>query len=170
MEWINALLKDSVIRDEPADDGLSGFAIALAKQNEGIVISMLNSDLQPRENIIFLAQEFLNVKDSTTEQLQKTIKEALKSLEVKMPKYPFVNPEIEKQERYFKNKIWLKEKLLQLCHEGNVNLTKIFNSHLILGEFCISQGKESTSDKSVMWKLQQVKLLSCIHQDDRYIT
>ena len=164
------MLKDSGIRDELADDGLSGFAIALIKQNEGIVISMLNSELQPRENIIYWAQEFLNVKDRTTVQLQRTIKEALKSLEVKVPKYPFVNPEVEKQERYFKNKIWLKEQLLQLGHEDNVNLTNIINSHLILGEFCISQGKESTSDKSVMWKLQQVKLLSCIHQDDRYIT
>ena len=181
---VNNLIRLPGIRDEPGEDGLTGFAIALGMMNAKLSISILSSNVEPRDNILFLAQEVLHVNpdgDNRISGLQKSIKEALKEMSVpdlyclepsieqtgmglERVAFPMVNSEIEKEARYFKNKIWQKENLRE-----NMSKSKVYNDieadilkPLVLDKFCIE------SNSIVKWAVNDIKIVSCTHEGDRY--
>ena len=78
--------------------------------------------------------------------------------------FPMVNSEIEKEARYFKNKIWQKENLRE-----NMSKSKFYNDieadilkPLVLDKFCIE------SNSIVKWAVNDIKIVSCTHEGDRY--
>ena len=50
------------MRDHPAPDGTTGFALSLAQLNTEQTLAILESGIEPREQILFLAQEFTVVQ------------------------------------------------------------------------------------------------------------
>ena len=77
---VNALVRIPGIRDEACEDGLTGFAIAVGLMNTKLTQSILRSNVEPRDYILFLAKEILDVNpdgDSRIERLQKCIRQHL---------------------------------------------------------------------------------------------
>ena len=184
-DWIKALLSISGIRDTPGEDGLTGFAISMVLKNVEVVPIFLRSGLQPKDDMIFLAQEFLRLspgRDLKMGILQTSIRETLTSMgiedqtynvssaqyvisgNVKPDRFPFVNPDIEKKECYFKNKTWQE---YELHHSIMCNNWKVMSEnlqHLVLGKFCI---KPTSHTHDMKWVLRRVALLPCNHQNER---
>ena len=76
------LLSAPVIKDEPGDDGLTSFAIMLALKDKVMVSDMLMSNLQSKEDILFLSEEVLKVHvrgDAQLQELQESIRSTIKS-------------------------------------------------------------------------------------------
>ena len=182
---VNALIRLPGIRDEPGEDGLTGFAIALGLMNANLSQSILMSNVEPREHIIFLAEQVLDVNpdgDSRIVQLQKTIRKTIGMMKIQHepePKYlpqrytryvdgqllfPMVNGEIEEEERYYKNKNWQRKNLRDNLDSSifNNEITPDLLEPLILDKFCI----ESKTD--VRWEIKDVKIASCTHEGERY--
>ena len=61
---VNALVRIPGIRDEPCEDGLTGFAVAMGLMNAKLTQSILESKVEPRDEILFLAKEILDVNVS----------------------------------------------------------------------------------------------------------
>ena len=80
-------------------------------------------------------------------------------------RYPLVNPNIEWQDRYFKNKAWLRS---QIDHNDDEDLmAKLENLQpLILGKFCIGDASDRRGD--LKWTLEGVVMNSCQHDGDRW--
>ena len=173
MVWTEALLKEPGIKDEPGDDGLTGFAIALGYMNIDMAIQYLQSDVEPKDHMLFLAAEVLNIPpkgDIWLGKLQETIKSITvpscqtasdQRIGCRKVKYPLINPHTEYHDRYYKNKKWLKQELsLNTDTDLRVKLERM--QHLILGKFCIE-----TTALDGKWKLQDIKTLSCVHKSER---
>ena len=63
------------------EDGLTGFAIALGFMNVDMVIKYLQSEVEPRDSMLFLAREVMKVPckgDQKLEILQEAISNYLK--------------------------------------------------------------------------------------------
>ena len=186
MTWIQALLSKCGIKDEPAEDGLTGFTIALGLRNVKMATAFLRADVQPREQILFLAEEALKVEvppegDLPLEKLKISISEAFNDMAIpfcksdsiekqkrnkverKKSKFPLINPDIEEQDRYYKNKKWLKN-MISIDNEDNLELKLKRLQSLVLGKFCI----RSKSDH--MWILREVETLECSHTNDRFVS
>ena len=177
LSWTQALLREPGIKDEPGEDGLTGFAIALGYKNTELALSFLQSDVQPRENMLFLAEEILKVKgDSSLENMQASISETLSAaalpnlqassvdkVKSNKIKFPLINPHIEEQDRYHKNKKWLKQQL-RLNTDVDLVWKLMHMENFILGKFCI---EASVSDG--IWTLQDVEILACTHKNDRFV-
>ena len=184
-ETVNYLLRAPCIVDEPADDGLTGFAIALALKDKDIVNAMLKSNLLNKEEAVFLAQELLKIspgEDSQLRELQIVISDTLKSLEIKIEslpvvevvdhlkekqkQFPYVNPDIERLPHYHKNKDWQKTEI----HRSLLSNTWVAKfgtiQQMVLGNFCI-KGTSTSDDRK--WELQGLKLLTCSHKHDRCV-
>ena len=58
---VNCLLNLSGMRDDAAFDGTTGFALSLAQLSTAQTLAILKSGIEPREQILFLAQEFVVV-------------------------------------------------------------------------------------------------------------
>ena len=186
---IRQLLREHGVRDEPADDGLTAFAISLAFKNVDIVLDILKSDVQPKDDILFLAREVIKLKprgDPEFSVLQTSVSETLESMgigtqpfctffvqemkhtKLEQRKFPLVNPNIEEQTRYFKNKAWQQT---TLHHNLFFNDWMVKSSNLMLlalGKFCIKT-KSDSADMSTKWALQEVEASNCSHVNDRYI-
>ena len=145
---------------------------------------MLKSNLPYSSENIFLAQELLKLspgEDSRLVELQVSITETLKTLEVpiesrpgieinhitdKHRQFPFVNPDIERLPHYHKNKDWQETEIHRslLSRAWVVNYENL--RHMVLGNFCI----EPTSDSEYnSWELKRLLLLPCSHKYDRYV-
>ena len=171
--------------DAPGEDGLTGFAISLILKNVDAVTDFLKSDLQPKGDMIFLAQEVLRLspgRDPQLKNLQTSIRDTLTSLGMEIQiinvsytenishgnmdpeRFPFVNPNIEKKDCYFKNKTWQEYELHHNITNNNWMIKSESLQHLVLGKFCI----KPTSDLADMkWMLRRVALLPCTHQNER---
>ena len=181
MQWTEALLKEPGIRDEPGKDGLTGFAVALGFMNVDMVIKYLQSKVEPRDSILFLAREVLKVPsqgDQNLEILQEAISNSLKSIRqphcqeisvqkmwCKKSKYPMINPNIEEHERYHKNKKWLKDQLRLNTDDDDLREKLGRMQHFILGKFCIE-----TNSSDGIWRLQDIRAVSCIHKHERFVS
>ena len=164
--------------DEPADDGLTGFAVALALKHKDIVSAMLKSNLPNKDENIFLAQEVLQLsprRDFQLKDLQAAISETFKSLGVPIERlpvveinqitveqkfFPYVNPDVEWQTHYHMNKNWQEQEIHSAILSKNWIVQFETLKHMILGNFCI----ESTSSGDSKWELQGVKLHPCTHK------
>ena len=182
-EAVKALVSLPGVRDDPGEDGLTGFAIALGLMNSALSLFILRSNVEPRDDIIFLANEVLHVNpdgDARILRLQNSIKKALEQMNLQGSKlsekmdpsprttngelmFPMINDNIEKQERYFKNKNWQKQNL-----EDNLDRSRIHNEieadvlePLILDKFCIE------AETAVKWAIQEVKIVPCTHEGNR---
>ena len=182
---IKALLNEPGIKDTPAEDGLTGFALSLVRKNvEGVKI-FLTSDLQPKNDMIFLAKEVLKLsplRDSQLGHLQSSIKVTLTSIGVEnqtasvssarhviaqnipCEKFPYVNPSIEKKECYYKNKTWQECELHHSIMSNNWMVKSESLSHLVLGKFCIKAASDCADFK---WMLREVVSLPCRHKKER---
>ena len=177
-EAVNALVRLPGIRDEPGEDGLTGFAIAVGLMNAKLSTSILASNVKPRDDILFLAEEVLHVNpdgDDRISGLQKSILRTLKqmsvpdlytlkpSIERTWVPYPMINAEIEKEACYFKNKMWQKENLRDnLSNSTLVNhIEADILKPLVLDKFCIQ------SNTIVKWAVSDIKIVSCAHEGDR---
>ena len=69
IETVKCLLCLDGMRDDPASDGTTGFALSLAQLNTEQTLSILESRIEPRDEILFLAQEFILVETSDTVML-----------------------------------------------------------------------------------------------------
>ena len=58
MDLIKCLLNLNGIRDDAAFDGTTGFALSLAQLNTMQTLAILESGIEPRDQILFLAREF----------------------------------------------------------------------------------------------------------------
>ena len=187
--WINALLNEPGVEDLPAEDGLTGFAIALGYMNTEIVTRFLKSKLQSVD-MVSLANEVLELKlepngDPALKNLQKAIKDAkgfqLRSISVsgidqsvkwrretkfyiERSRYPLVNPKVEEQERFYKNKTWLKRKI-SIRNDRDLMVELANLQHLVLGKFCIRSPSVVKGD--LKWKLENVEAKQCQHEGDR---
>ena len=180
------------MKDLPAEDGLTSFAIALGYMNINIVTSFLQSKLQ-LEGMVTLANEVLELKlepngDPALKNLQEAIKGAkeskafqLRSISVsglnntekwrretnfyvEKSRYPLVNPKVEEQERFYKNKTWLKRQI-SLRIEGDLMVELANLQHLVLGKFCIRS--QSDVEGNLKWKLESLDTYPCQHEGDR---
>ena len=68
------MLREPGIKDEPGEDGLTGFAIALGYKNVEMTLCFLQSDVQPRKNMLFLAEEILKEQVHYLLLLEKVIR------------------------------------------------------------------------------------------------
>ena len=183
-EAVNALVGIPGIKDEPGEEGLTGFAIAIGLMNSKMATSILASNVEPREDIIFLAEEVLRVDpdgDIRISRLQNSIQRTLNNMGpifgtplkpgidranmwLEKASYPMINPEIEKEDRYFKNKIWQKENLRENLSESSVHnhIEADILKPLVLDKFCIE------SNTIVKWAVRDIKILPCAHEGDRY--
>ena len=185
--WINALLSEPGVKDLPAEDGLTGFAIALGYMNTEIVTRYLKSKLQSVD-MVSLANEVLELKlepngDPALKNLQKAIKGAIKLRSISVSginqivkwrrdtkfcveksRYPMVNPKVEEHERYYKNKTWLKHQI-SLRNDGDLMVELANLQHLVLGKFCIRSPSVVKGD--LKWKLEKVEAKPCQHEGDR---
>ena len=185
---LKVLVNEPGMTDTPAEDGLTGFAISLVLKNAEAVENFLTSDLQPKNDMMFLAKEVLKLppgKDSQLKHLQNSIKGTLKSLRVeyqsigvtsethvsfvpfagfRREKFPFINPLMEKKECYHKNKTWQEQELHHSLMTNNWMVKSESLGHLILGKFCIEATSECPEFK---WTLQNVINLPCRHEKAR---
>ena len=53
---VKCLLCVEGMRDDPAPDGTTGFALSLAQLNKNQSLAILESGIEPRDEILFLAQ------------------------------------------------------------------------------------------------------------------
>ena len=199
--YFKELIKFPDIKDDPGEDGLTGFAIWLALKNKVIVSEMLKSHVQPKEDMIFLSEEVLKVpshgdSDSKLRELQESIKSTFSSLGIEnkqsshnvrsssleQVKFPFVNPFVEEQDHYSKNKLWLKNEIALLMNECSGRMPEWQNSYgpnltdimyhisnfegIILGKFCIESGSE---DIHTQWDLRGIQFPPCRHKGDRFV-
>ena len=76
---VKCLLCVEGMRDDPAPDGTTGFALSLAQLNKNQTLAILESGLEPREATLFLAREFVALDDDDPEvqAIQITIKDVL---------------------------------------------------------------------------------------------
>ena len=74
-EVLQSLLKIPGISDTESHDGLTGFAISLARQHKETVKEFLHSGIEPRDKIMFLAGEFLKVLSAVGTPLHKWIQD-----------------------------------------------------------------------------------------------
>ena len=180
---VNALIRLPGIRDDPGEDGLTGFAIAIGLMNAKLSQSILMSNVERRDDILFLAKEVLDVNpdgDSRIIELQKSIRNNLGMMKIQQESnsshqrvtrsvygqilFPMINEKIEKEERYYKNKNWQSKKLRENLDSSifHNEITPDILEPLILDKFCI----ESMTD--VRWALNDVKIVSCTHEGNRY--
>ena len=78
-DTLKCLLSFDGMRDDPAFDGTIGFALSLAQLNTQQTLAILESGIEPRDQIQFLASEFTGVETSDTAMLalQKAVKKVL---------------------------------------------------------------------------------------------
>ena len=85
IELVEALLAvEDMCEDITAPDGTSAAAIALGHKNAEICVTLLESGIEPRDNIVFLARELLKVEDDDrqTEKLKESVKKSLRRMKL----------------------------------------------------------------------------------------
>ena len=80
-------------------------------------------------------------------------------------RFPLFNPEAEKEEKYYKNKTWLKIQYDMKWKRKLIEIVKDLQP-LILGKFCI---ESTASDKMDKWDLQSIRTKPCDHQKERFV-
>ena len=85
IELVESLLAiEDMCEDITAPDGTSAAAIALGHKNAEICVTLLESGIEPRDNIVFLARELLKVEDDDrqTEKLKESVKKSLRRMKL----------------------------------------------------------------------------------------
>ena len=75
---VKCLLCVEGMRDDLAPDGTTGFALSLAQLNKNQTIAILESGIEPRDDILFLAREFVALDGDILEM--QTIQVAVKKV------------------------------------------------------------------------------------------
>ena len=79
---VKCLLCVEGMRDDPAPDGTTGFALSLAQLNVEQTLAILESGIEPGDAILYLAHEFTFVEsdDPGVKDLQAAVKGALDAM------------------------------------------------------------------------------------------
>ena len=79
---VKCLLCVEGMRDDPAPDGTTGFALSLAQLNVEQTLAILESGIGPRDEILYLAHEYTFVEsdDPGVTALQAAVKGALDAM------------------------------------------------------------------------------------------
>ena len=77
IEEVRNLLRLGTTRDDPGPDGTTAFALSLAQLNTEQTLAILESGVEPREDILFCAKEFVKLQLSRPEE--KALQSAVSS-------------------------------------------------------------------------------------------